>query len=229
MRTWQSFWHVSSIVALIVVFCFSAAVGFSQSVQRALLMFIVLQVLGEYFGSFTKVKTISWIWVVQCVLFPVNVFSVSMLLTWFGSLNLTANRTSHFRKSVFYIFAESVKIQSIFFLISLSVFGAASVWSILANLTLLPVFSLFLICDFIIMIGGSSNYFTTTLIEWQMDFLSFIRNSWSYLSEHHNLILTFNFDKNQAAIGKKLLITALLALVAAKIIKNVEDNEKDLS
>jgi ComEC/Rec2-related protein len=144
---WVSIWVTSRIVALIPLFAFTLVAGFGQSMQRAL-MAIVVACVADLTGFPSRRKTlVKVIAGIQIVIFPANLLSLAMMLSWSGVLILKSFRQSTFRKSLGEVLSQAVLIQLVFTLSSLVFFGEMSLLTLPANLLALPVISVLLPID----------------------------------------------------------------------------------
>lgn len=148
-QRWVYVLHISVLIAVLLLFLFCAVVGFAQSVQRAFLNFCVCHLAGMMgFAQDTRTK-IKLTFFAQALIFPVNLLSVSLILSWTGTLILHAFYESTYLKSNFAIFSQLAKIQLVFFASTLVFFGQAGLLSPLANLLALPVLAILLPLDLI--------------------------------------------------------------------------------
>ncbi len=146
---WIYVWNLTALVAVLILFSFCAVVGFAQSVQRAFLNFFVLHVVGMIgLAQDTKSK-IKLTFCLQALIFPVNLLSLSLFLSWSGSLLLHSFYESTYLKSTAGTFEQVVKIQLIFTAVSLLFFGQVGIMSPLANLFALPILAVLLPLDLI--------------------------------------------------------------------------------
>ena len=147
VRSMITFWSLSSISSVFLLFFFCLAVGFSPSVQRAFLAVFVMNIL-PMFGLAHRIKTrIRLIFILQGMIFPINILSLSMILSWCGSLLLIAFFESLYLKSTVAIAFQALQIQLMFFATSLLFFGSAGILSPLANLVGLILFGFLLPFD----------------------------------------------------------------------------------
>lgn len=147
VKTWIYIWNGTAFISVVLLFAYCAVVGFAQSVQRAFLNFVVCHVvsmLGLAQDTKTKIKLTFCL---QAIVFPVNLLSMSLLLSWSGSLVLHAFHESTFLKSKAQAFLHVAKIQLFFLASTLIFFGEAGVLTPVANLLALPVFGILLPID----------------------------------------------------------------------------------
>jgi ComEC/Rec2-related protein len=147
MEKWIIIWNITSVVTCAVLFLFCAIVGFSPTVQRAFLSFVVCQIF-PMLGIAQNPKTrIRLTFCFQAGIFPVNLLSMSLILSWTGSLVLMAFFESTYLKSLAGTCLQAAKIQLFFLGSTLIFFGQAGILSPLANLVGLPVFGVLLPLD----------------------------------------------------------------------------------
>ena len=134
MTLWVRVWTVTNLAVMVALFVFCLMVGFSQSIQRAFFGAAVVCLLPTL-GLAPSVKSrVLATFFLQAVFFPVNLLSLSMILSWSGSLLLMAFFESTYLKSWFWVLMQTLKIQILFFGMSLLFFGSVGVLSPLANL-----------------------------------------------------------------------------------------------
>lgn len=149
VEKWIVIWNGSSLAACVLLFIFCAVVGFSPTVQRAFLNFVVCH-LFPMVGLAQEPKTrIRLTLCLQALIFPVNLLSMSLILSWTGSLLLMALYESTYLKSQREIVIQAAKIQLFFFATTLVFFGHAGILSPVANLIGLPIFGVLLPLDVI--------------------------------------------------------------------------------
>ncbi|MCX6126798.1 MAG: ComEC/Rec2 family competence protein [Proteobacteria bacterium] len=187
MKTWTIYWRLTSFFGVAAIILFSFAAGLSQSIQRALLLFILLQIVETFLGAHTRWVRIRLAWVLQCLLFPIHLFSLTNLLTWTGSLILNAHITSRFRKSMWFALKQDVVIQLSFAVASVLVFGQIGVFSIAANILMAPLFSAALWLNFGLFFFGYGTGFAKFAIDFQMLLLAVARRLSSTQMEYSGL------------------------------------------
>jgi hypothetical protein len=89
----------------------------------------------------------------QAIFFPVNILSMSMILSWSGSLLLMAFFESTYLKGWLWSLIQTLKIQILFFGMSLFFFGTVGVLSPLANLLGQFVFGALLPVDIVAIVS----------------------------------------------------------------------------
>jgi predicted membrane metal-binding protein len=149
VRSWVIYWTISSMVAALSLFSFCVVVGFTQTVQRAFLGFFVCNVasmVGLAHDTKTRIKLIFGL---QSILFPVNLLSLSLMLSWSGAFVLQAFYESTYLKSKLECVVQIVKIQLVFFAMTLIFFGEAGVLSPVVNVLALPLVSVLLPLDMV--------------------------------------------------------------------------------
>ncbi len=175
MRTWTFIWTLSAIFSFIGLVIFAFLVGLPQSVQRALVLCLVLQVSDLFWIRRPSGERLVGVWLVQTTLFPVHILSLSMFLSWSGSLILSGFLTSNFRKSWFIIIREKIFIQTMFSVLALLVFGNMGIASIFANILFSPLFSLALPANLLILFSVPKSYIAKWFVESQMFLLMLVR------------------------------------------------------
>lgn len=146
---WLVFWLISGLAAVALLFLYCMVVGFSPSVQRAYLTFFVSSVM-PMLGLAHSVKTrVLVTFLMQAILFPVEILSLSLILSWCGTLLLMAFFESLYLKSIASAFLQAARIQLVFFATSLLFFGKSGILSPLANLLALLVFGFLLPFDMV--------------------------------------------------------------------------------
>lgn len=147
VEKWSIIWNVTSFLACVLLFLFCAVVGFSPTVQRAFLSFLVCHIFpmaGLAQNPKTRIRLTICL---QSLIFPVNLLSMSLILSWTGSLLLMAFYESPFLKSIAERIHQTAKIQLFFLATTLIFFGQVGILSPLANLLALPLFGILLPLD----------------------------------------------------------------------------------
>lgn len=175
VRVWRLVWTITGFLCLIAMLLFSLTVGAPQSVQRAVVLFVVLQLSDLVWIRKPIGEVLLLVWLVQAMIFPVHILSLSMFLSWSGSLILSGVAQSHFRRSFFEVFREKILIQSLFALSSCIVFGSIGIVSIFANLLFAPIFSLVLPLNFLLLFSYPNAWITVFLVDLQMKLLALVR------------------------------------------------------
>jgi competence protein ComEC len=134
MDLWVRVWIFSKFFALICLSLFCFLVGFTQSIQRAYLSVCVLFFCEATGFPVKRSSQILSVLAVQAVIFPANFLSLSMLLSWSGTLILRAFYRSTFRGGWGHAMIQAVVIQAIFMAVSLLFFGSAGILSVPVNL-----------------------------------------------------------------------------------------------
>lgn len=217
MRTWPVVWMLSIVTSVMAVTAFSLAVGLSQSVQRALFMFVLLQLGPMIFGVTSKWTQIRVAWVLQCLLFPVHIFSMSTLLTWFGSLILSAGMTSRYRRSIWFSLRQDVYIQAAFAILSLVIFGRLGLLSIFANLVFGPIFSVFLVGNLGLFWLDHRSFISTSIVSLQMWTLDVVRRLAAFQQEYPFLTIRCPDFLNVAEPSGKMVLFAALVVLVSKV------------
>ena len=175
MRVWPIVWHASALLSLVVVFFFCLSVGLGQSVQRAMLGFAFMVTGPLLWGARRGLERLTLVFAIQAIIFPINLCSLSMFLTWTGTLVLSALTTSHFRRHWIETVREALLIQLVFSLVSALTFGRIAILGFVANVLLLPAFSLCLPLNFFLLMQGQQTYLGKILVNAQMHLLDFVR------------------------------------------------------
>jgi predicted membrane metal-binding protein len=154
--TWARIWCASTLTAGFVLYLFCLTVGFSQSVQRAFFAFLTAHVLPMVgFSGGTRARILATFFF-QTIFYPVHLLSLSMLMSWSGTLILMAFFESSYLKSVSAVVLHTLQIQLVFFALTLLFFGSAGILSSPVNLFAQMIFGLLLPLDiFTILIGQS--------------------------------------------------------------------------
>jgi len=221
MRSVSLLWVYTSVLATGFSVIFALAAGLSQSMQRALFMLLMLN-FGPFLNrtiSISRRNRLVATWLLQCLFFPVHLYSLSNLLTWSGSLILQGMRTSRFRKSFLWSLAQDIKIQSLFSALSFIVFGELGLLSIVANLLLVPIFSGALGLAVISLFFDPDEFVGKIALWIQMSLLSWIRDLSAWQSEHPWLTLRCPPSLRTDAPVGQLVLAALLGAVAYRIWK----------
>ncbi len=156
IKTWYKYWLISSLLSVIALFAFCLMVGFSQSVQRAFFAVFVASLMSMLgFARSAKSRILST-FILQAIFFPVNLLSLSMLLSWSGSLLLMGFFESTYLKGILWSLLQVFKIQLLFFGTSLIFFGSVGVLSPLVNLLGQFVFGLLLPVNILAIVVSSS-------------------------------------------------------------------------
>ncbi|MCX6119900.1 MAG: ComEC/Rec2 family competence protein, partial [Proteobacteria bacterium] len=137
-RTWSYIWLLSLLLSIILIFAFCAGVGFSSSVQRAFLLFVLISTVDNFWGPIDRIDLYWKIWILQVVLFPIDIFNTSTYLSWCGSLILGSTLRPSKEPSFISEMFLNFKTQIWFCFLSAIVFSSINLWSILANVFLLP-------------------------------------------------------------------------------------------
>ena len=132
-HTWVIVWSLSGVAVVVPLFLFCLMVGFSQSVQRAFFSTVVANIVSVTgFPQSTKARIVMTFFL-QAVFYPANLLSLSMILSWAGSLLLMAVYESTYLRGVIWSMWQIFKIQLLFFCASLLFFGRAGILSPLVN------------------------------------------------------------------------------------------------
>ena len=191
MRTWPLIWSITAVICVLGVVIFAFTVGAPQSVQRAMVLFLVFQASDLLWIRKPIGEVLLWVWLVQAVLFPVHILSLSMFLSWSGSLILSGVLKSHFRKSWFELLREKIFIQTLFGLGSLLVFGYLGLGSLLANLLFGPIFSFALPVNFVLLFGAPHAGITKEFVALQMSILAYVRRMDVWQLDHPWMMMSF--------------------------------------
>ena len=97
------------------------------------------------------------------------------MLTWAGSLILNANITSRFQKKFMFGLMQDFKIQCLFAVLSLFVFGRIGLFSIVSNLVFGPLFSIALIANISLFFISSETSIAQQIVSSQMELLGLVR------------------------------------------------------
>ena len=215
---WPLIWNATAVIALVVIIFFSLAVGLGQSVQRAMIAFFVLTIGPTLWGHRRGLERLGLIFVLQAAFFPVNLGSLSMFLTWTGTLILAGLSTSRFRKKPSDIFAEILLIQLAFSIISGFVFGRIAIIGFIVNVVLVPLFSICLPFNFLLLIPGSQRLGGSFIVEAQMMLLDVVRRASKWQGQLPFTLLNLPMDLTTQGIWGRLTVTTILVGLSAQII-----------
>lgn len=229
MRFWPWIWTSTAVICILIVAVFSYTVGAPQSVQRAMVLCMVLQISDLFWIRKPIGILLLGVWLLQAVLFPVHILSMSMFLSWSGSLILSGILRSHFRKSWIAIFRERLLIQCIFAMLSLVVFGSLGLGSILANLMFGPLFSVLLPADLIVLFGAPNSVIAHILVEFQMKVLQFIRDMDVWQLDHPWMMFSLkNWLPKDSPWLKALQGLFLMGLIGRVYVRTRQRNRDSL-
>jgi predicted membrane metal-binding protein len=206
MSHWQYLWHVTGILGTLFVGFGSVALGFGQSVQRSLLLFLATQWLPLVLPDTPLRQKIALTWIFQSIILPIHLNSLSMELSWIGYLLLIL----HTHNSHEHRLLKIIAIQFLFFVVSLLVFGAASFWSILANLILLPLFGLFLVGDAILLAVPVHRILSEPFLAIQAKTLDGLRLASACLQESMPLLVKIPVQWPQGALQMIVLFCPIV-------------------
>lgn len=222
MSTWPHIWTTVLVFAFVLTSLFAFAAGLSQSIQRALLMFVLLTLSKLFFGGLTTWTRLSLVWVIQGVIFPIHFYSLSTFLTWTGSVILHVHSTSRFGQSIWFSLRQDIKIQLIFSVLTFFVFGRVGLVGIIANLILMPIFSLALIANLSLFIWTAESALAQWIVLAQMQILELVRRLSALQAEYSFLsIYCPDFLKWSEPAGQ-ILATLFLGRLLFKIHRKNE-------
>lgn len=229
MRTWPFIWSFTAGLCTLAIVAFAFVVGAPQSVQRAMVLFLLIQLSDLFWIRRPIGDVLLAVWLLQSILFPVHILSLTMFLSWSGSLILSGVLKSHFRKSWLAVLREKIFIQGLFGFVSLMVFGSLSFGSILANLLFGPFFSLALPINFVLLFGAPQSRISEIFVEWQMKSLGYVRQMDVWQLDHPWMMVSFGkWFREHARLFTALQILFLLALMARVYVRTKQRRRDSL-
>lgn len=227
MRTWPFIWSITAGVCVIAIVAFSFIVGAPQSVQRSMVLFLIMQISDLFWIRKPIGEVLLAVWLFQSILFPVHILSLTMFLSWSGSLILSGVLKSHFRKSWFAILREKIFIQGLFALGSLMVFGSLGLGSIAANLLFGPLFSLALPVNFILLFGAPHTPVSEAFVAWQMTILGYVRRMDAWQLDHPWMMMSFGKWFREHGLFFTALQILFLALLMGRVYMRTKQRQRD--
>lgn len=222
MRTWPTVWTMTALMSLAGLVVFSFIVGLPQSVQRAMILCLALQLSDLFWIRKSAAEVLVGVWLLQTTLFPVHILSLSMFLSWSGSLILSGFLTSSFRKSWFALIQERIFIQTIFAIGSFLIFGSIGIASIFANIVFAPLFSLALPADIFVLFAKPSSVLAHILVESQMALLKLVRKLDDWQFDHPWLMYTLDTKFQNIHLMMRIAQTGFFLILLIRVYNRTE-------
>jgi hypothetical protein len=213
MKVWPKVWILSHVFGVTCVVLFAVAVGFSQSIQRALICLLLLTMTPRRVSRKVRLSRNGWAVIIQAALFPCDLLSLSNLLTWAGTLLLQTMSTAVALKSKTQIFLQLLGVQIVFFMTSLLAFGSVTLPQIIINIIFVPFFNVFLSGNLLALTPLIDSEALRWFMTLQMQFLELLRNISAWIGLHPWLHLQLNqWSPVYGKIALGVLIIGMLCL-----------------
>ena len=146
------------IINLLILFVFCLLCNFSSSVIRASIMALVM-ISSKIFGKkYDVLNSVSLAGCILLILNPLNTFDIGFQMTFasvigiimFGSLFNKIKIQNKYIKTVYSALTTSLGAQLGLFPIFANSYGYITTWSVLANIIIVPIFSVFFSIFFVI-------------------------------------------------------------------------------
>ena len=219
---------VKNIILILFTGFFVALTGFSDSAMRAGIMACIVCVLSLIGFSVDSITSLFLSVSIICIIYPYSIFSVSLWLSFFAMLgcliggkfirHLGLSFKSRVLKYVVYSFITSMFVFGFTLPMVMMSFGQVSILSVLANILIVPIFTVIIYFTPLALATLGIPYLTV-IIEWIAQTIThLVMSIVRYIASFEGIVIPISNEIQRIAVIAIIVFLVLLMLVKRKRI-----------
>jgi predicted membrane metal-binding protein len=174
---WPQLLAVFRVLAALIALGLAATVGMGQAAQRAAIGFSLWQLLLVFHGAMPLLRRLKLIAFAQMVLFPFQFFTTATFLSWGAYLFVIYEG----RRETNAKYAKLLGLQLKLLVLTFLVIGNVSLFSVLSNLILVPLFPVILVSAWLYVLVPRSSLLADLILWLHRLFLELVENTCLFL------------------------------------------------